>query len=40
VQRAISHNFDKTDETVMIELKVEDSESSYRADIKVEQWVL
>jgi hypothetical protein len=24
----------------MIELKVEDSESSYRADIKVEQWVL
>lgn len=40
VQRAISHNFDKTDETIMIELKVEDSESSYRADIKVEQWVL
>ncbi|WP_137226523.1 AraC family transcriptional regulator [Shewanella sp. MEBiC00475] len=40
VQRAISHSFDKTDETVMIELKVEDSESSYRADIKVEQWVL
>lgn len=40
VQRAISHNFDKTDETVMIELKVEDSESSYRADIKVEQWAL
>ncbi len=40
VQRAITHNFDKTDETVMIELKVEDSESSYRADIKVEQWAL
>ena len=40
VQRAITHNFDKDDETVMIELKVEDSESSYRADIKVEQWVL
>ena len=40
VQRAITHNFDKTDETVMIELKVEDNESSYRADIKVEQWAL
>ena len=40
VQRAITHNFDKADETVMIELKVEDNESSYRADIKVEQWAL
>jgi hypothetical protein len=40
VQRAVSHDFEKTDETVMIELKLEDNESSYRADVKVEQWML
>jgi hypothetical protein len=40
VQRAVSHNFEKTDETIMIELKLEDNESNYRADVKVEQWVL
>jgi len=40
VQRAVSHAFEKDDETVMIELKVEDSESTYRANINVEEWVL
>ncbi|MEZ9139534.1 MULTISPECIES: AraC family transcriptional regulator [unclassified Shewanella] len=40
VQRAVTHQFEKTDETVMVELKLEDNESSYRADVKVEEWVL
>ncbi|WP_434930046.1 AraC family transcriptional regulator [Shewanella sp. HL-SH5] len=40
VQRAVNHNFEKTDETIMIELKLEDNQSNYRADVKVEQWVL
>jgi hypothetical protein len=39
-QRAITHQFEKDDEVVMIELKVEDNESSYRANINVEEWVL
>ncbi|WP_228768349.1 AraC family transcriptional regulator [Shewanella sp. TC10] len=40
VQRAVNHEFEKTDETVMLELKLEDNASSYRADVKVEEWVL
>jgi len=40
VKRAVTHNFDKDDETVMIELKVQDNAGSYRADVKVEEWVL
>jgi hypothetical protein len=39
-QRAITHPFEKDDEVVMIELKIEDNESSYRANINVEEWVL
>jgi len=39
-QRAITHQFEKDDETVMIELKVEDNESSYRANVRIEEWVL
>jgi hypothetical protein len=39
-QRAVTHQFEKDDETVMIELKVEDNESSYRANIHVEEWIL
>ncbi|MCL1068109.1 AraC family transcriptional regulator [Shewanella olleyana] len=40
VQRAVNHEFEKSDETVMLELKLEDNASSYRADVKVEEWVL
>ncbi|WP_211185231.1 AraC family transcriptional regulator [Thalassotalea algicola] len=39
-QRAVTHQFEKDDETVMIELKVTDNTSTYRADVQVEQWVL
>jgi len=39
-QRAITHQFEKDDETVMIELKVQDNQSSYRAEIHVEEWAL
>jgi len=39
-QRAITHQFEKDDDVVMIELKVEDNESNYRAKINVEEWVL
>jgi len=39
-QRAITHQFEKDDETIMIELKVEDNESSYRANVHAEEWVL
>jgi len=39
-QRAITHLFEKEDDVVMIELKVEDNESSYRANVRVEEWVL
>ncbi|WP_207234088.1 AraC family transcriptional regulator [Shewanella maritima] len=40
VQRAANYQFEKDDEAVMLELKVVDSESSYRADVQIEQWVL
>jgi len=39
-QRAVTHQFEKDDDVVMIELKVEDNESSYRANVRVEEWVL
>ena len=39
-KRAVTHQFEKDDDVVMIELKVEDNESSYRANIRVEEWVL
>ncbi len=39
-QRAVTHQFEKDDETIMIELKVEDNQSSYRANIHAEEWVL
>jgi hypothetical protein len=40
VQRAVNHSFEKDDESLMIELKVEDSESNYRANVHVEEWIL
>ena len=39
-KRAVTHQFEKDDDVVMIELKVEDNESSYRANVRVEEWVL
>jgi hypothetical protein len=39
-QRAITHQFEKDDDVVMIELKIEDNESNYRANINVEEWIL
>ena len=39
-QRAITHAFEKDDDVVMIELKIEDNESNYRANINVEEWIL
>ena len=38
IQRAVNHSFSKTDDSVMIELKVTDSESSLRADVNVQEW--
>jgi hypothetical protein len=39
-QRAITHQFEKDDDVVMIELKIEDNESNYRANINVEEWII
>lgn len=39
-KRAISHQFEKDDETVMIELKIEDHSANYRAEVVVEEWIL
>mgnify|MGYP000153257373 FL=1 len=40
IKRGVTHSFEKTDEAVMLELKLQDSISNYRAQIVVEQWVL
>lgn len=40
IQRAVTHEFVKEDDVVMIELKVADDESSYRANIQAQEWVL
>lgn len=40
IQRAVTHDFVKEDDVVMIELKVADDESSYRATIQAQEWVL
>jgi len=39
-KRAITHQFEKDDETVMIELKIEDNTANYRAEVAVEEWIL
>ena len=39
-KRAVTHQFEKDDETVMIELKVEDHSTNYRAEVIVEEWIL
>ncbi|WP_353538931.1 hypothetical protein [Colwellia sp. KU-HH00111] len=40
IKRAITHNFEKLDDSVMIELKLVDNTLNYRAQLEVEQWVL
>lgn len=40
VKRAVTHSFRKEDEPLMIELKLRDNLSNYRAQIDVEEWVL
>ncbi|WP_298442741.1 AraC family transcriptional regulator [uncultured Ferrimonas sp.] len=40
VERAISHQFNKEDDAVMLELKITDVESNLRAKVQVEQWQL
>lgn len=40
VKRAITHQFEKEDDAVMIELKVEDNTRNLRAEVHVEEWSL
>lgn len=40
VKRAITHLFEKEDDAVMIELKVEDNTRNLQADVHVEEWSL
>lgn len=40
VKRAVNYLFEKEDDAIMIELKVEDNTNNYQADIIVEEWVL
>lgn len=40
VKRAITHQFEKEDDAVMIELKVEDNSRNLQAEVHVEEWSL
>jgi len=40
VKRAVEYQFEKDDETLMIELKVVDNTSTYRSQVVVEEWIL
>jgi hypothetical protein len=40
VKRAISYQFEKEDEAVMIELKVQDNTKNLQAEVNVEEWSL
>ena len=40
VKRAISYQFNKDDEAIMIELKLEDNTKKLQTDVVVEEWVL
>lgn len=40
VKRAAEYQFEKEDESLMIELKVVDNTASYRSQVVVEEWVL
>ena len=40
VKRAVTHQFEKDDDAVMIELKLEDNTSKLQAEVIVEEWVL
>ncbi|WP_111979240.1 AraC family transcriptional regulator [Algibacillus agarilyticus] len=39
-KRAVVYQFEKTDEAIMLELKLLDNESDYRAEVVVDEWVL
>lgn len=40
VKRAITHRFDKEDDAIMIELKLEDNQQKYQAEVHIEEWLL
>ena len=40
VKRAVNYRFEKEDEAVMIELKLEDNNQKYQAQVLVDEWVL
>jgi len=40
VKRAVSYQFEKEDDAVMIELKVEDNTRNFQAQVNVEEWIL
>jgi hypothetical protein len=40
VKRAVTHQFEKEDDAVMIELKVEDNTRKFQAEVNVEEWSL
>lgn len=40
IKRAANYSFTKEDEAVMIELKLEDQTSTYRAQVTIEEWLL
>ena len=40
VKRAVNYRFEKEDEAVMIELKLEDNNQKYQAEVVVDEWVL
>ncbi|MGJ8693668.1 MAG: AraC family transcriptional regulator [Thalassotalea sp.] len=40
VKRAITYQFEKEDDAVMIELKLEDNTRKFQTEVKVEEWIL
>ena len=40
VKRAVNYTFEKADDAVMLELKIEDQSKNYRAQVVVEEWLL
>ncbi|MCW8865304.1 MAG: AraC family transcriptional regulator [Colwellia sp.] len=40
IKRAVTHTFEKEDDSLMIELKLVDNTSNYRTQVVVEEWVL
>jgi hypothetical protein len=40
VKRAVNYRFEKEDDAVMVELKLEDNNQKYQAEVIVDEWVL